>query len=195
MLLLSSWKKTVTPDGWTCIDGTLYFEDGKTFMAFSHSFEDAIDGSGNADGDFCLLEISPDLSESIGEPKVMFSPKDTVWAKPVPFAKAEFGIDGDCYFSDGPSFIKSCDNNLYMTFSSWGKAGYAVGVARSESGKVDGPWILQEEPLYPENGGHGMFFHDLTENLKFTLHYPNDKLNEHPCFWNVVTENEELHIK
>ena len=189
------YSKRLTPDNWTCIDGTLYFENEKIYLVFSHSFEDALDGTGNTDGDFCVMELSSDLSEAITEPKVLFSPKETSWAKPVPFAKAEFGLDGDCYFSDGPSFLKLEDGKLYMIFSSWGTNGYAVGVATSNSGKIDGPWSLQEAPLYPENGGHGMFFIDLKGNLIFTLHFPNDKYKEHPHFWNIITEDGKLCLK
>ncbi len=36
--------------------------------------------------------------------------------------------------------------------------------------------------LYPENGGHGMLFHDKGGQLFFTLHDPNDKYLECPHF-------------
>lgn len=189
------YSKRLTPENWTCIDGTLHFENDKVYLVFSHSFEDALDGSGNADGDFCVLEILSDLKEAIGVPRVLFSPKDATWAKPVPFAKAEFGLDGNCYFSDGPGFIRLADEKLYMIFSSWGSIGYAVGVAVSESGTIDGPWNLQQEPLYPENGGHGMFFKDLNGGVIFTLHSPNDKYKERPHFWKVRYKDGLLTLK
>ena len=59
-----------------------------------------------------------------------------------------------------------------MFWSSWGTNGYAVGVAKSETGEVNGSWIQQETPVFPENGGHGMVFRDKEENLQFVLHYP-----------------------
>ncbi|SEK93105.1 Glycosyl hydrolases family 43 [Pseudobutyrivibrio ruminis] len=179
------YSKRLTPDNWTCIDGTLYVDDETIYLIFSHSFEDALDGTGNADGDFCVVELSSDLKKAVSTPKLLFSPKEASWAKPVPFAKAEFGLDGDCYFSDGPFFMKLDDENLYMIFSSWSINGYAVGIAVSESGTINGPWILQDEPLYPENGGHGMFFKNLQGDTVFTLHSPNDKYMERPCFWKV----------
>ncbi len=184
------YSKRLTPEDWTCIDGTLYFEDDRVYMFFSHSFEDAFCG-GNADGDFCIVELSADLSCALGEPKKLFSAKDLSWAKPVPFAKAEFGLDGDCYFSDGPNLLK-VEDKLYMIMSSWSVAGYAVGVAISESGKAAGPWRFLDTPLYPENGGHGMFFKDLNGNLVFTLHFPNDKYKERPHFWKVLVQGEQL---
>ena len=83
----------------------------------------------------------------------------------------------------------------YMIFSSWSDKGYAVGVARSESGSAFGPWIIQKTPLFPENGGHGMFFTDLDGNLILALHYPNDRFKEHPSFWKVCVENGMLTIR
>ncbi len=188
------YSENLTPTEWTCIDGTIYTESDRIYLIFSHSFEDAIDGSGTADGDFCLIELSSDLSHPIGAPQKLFSPKDAPWAKPVPFAKAEFGLDGDCYFSDGPSFAKLEDGNLYMIFSSWSEKGYAIGVAKSDTGSIHGPWAIQKSPLFPENGGHGMFFTDLNGNLTLSLHYPNDRFKEHPCFWKVNVKDGILTI-
>ena len=79
-----------------------------------------------------------------------------------------------------------------MIISSWSVAGYAVGLALSKSGKVNGPWQLLDEPLYPENGGHGMFFKTVDDKLAFTLHFPNDKYAERPHFWYVNEGNDTL---
>ena len=73
-------------------------------------------------------------------------------------------MDGDVYFTDGPCVFRA-ENELYMFWSSWGTNGYAVGVAKSETGEVNGSWIQQETPVFPENGGHGMVFRDKEENL------------------------------
>ncbi len=185
------YSSRLTPEDWTSIDGTLYFDGDKVFMVFSHSFEDAFTG-GNADGDFCIVELSSDLKSAIDAPKTLFAAKDLSWAKPVPFAKAEFGLDGDCFFSDGPNLLKMEDGKLYMIMSSWSVAGYAVGVAISELGDVYGPWRFLDEPLYPENGGHGMFFKNVEGKLVFTLHFPNDKYKERPHFWYVERHGERL---
>ena len=119
-------------------------------MVYSHSFEDT------PDGDICMAELEPDLSAARTEPAVLFSAKEAPWAKPVPFAEAEFGIKGDVYFTDGPCLFPMEDGKLYMTWSSWGDVGYAVGVAVSESGNIHGPWKQLAETIWPRNGGHGM---------------------------------------
>ena len=81
------------------------------------------------------------------------------------------------------------DGKLYMTWSSWSNGDYAVGAAVSENGSVRGPWKQQEEPIWPQNGGHGMVFQDLAGERHFVLHYPNDKTKERPCFKRLALEN------
>ena len=169
------YSERLTPSDWTSIDGTVFADEDKIYLVFSHSFEDS------PSGDMCCVELSEDLTHTVTEPKLLFSAFEAPWAHPVPFAKAEFGMDGDVYFTDGP-FLFRKDGNLYMTWSSWGTNGYAVGLARSGNGKVDGKWLQIPDPFFPENGGHGMAFTDKDGNLKFALHYPNDKFQEHPMF-------------
>lgn len=170
------YGKRLTPDDWTCIDGTLYFEDDIPYLIFSHSFEDT------PDGDMCMLKLSDDLSEAVSEPQKLFSAGEASWAHPVPFAKQEFGMDGDVYFTDGPGIVMLENGKLCMTWSSWGTNGYAVGTAISQSGKLCGPWLQTATPIFPENGGHGMLFKDKNDQRLFALHYPNDRYKEHPCF-------------
>ena len=176
----------LTPEDWTCIDGTVYFEGDTPYLIFSHSFEDV------PDGDFCVMKLSPDLKSAAEEPRTLFTARQTAWAKPFPYARQEFGMEGDVYFSDGPGLLKLEDGRLYMIMSSWSVNGYAVGVAVSDSGLMEGPWRLQAEPLYPENGGHGMFFRGKDGGIIFTLHYPNDKYLERPTFWTVEARDGKL---
>jgi GH43 family beta-xylosidase len=181
------YSERLTPKNWVCIDGSIYFEDAHTpVLFFSHSFEDS------PTGDMCMIYLQEDLKAAKGEPIKLFEAADASWAKPVPFAKAEFGMDGDVYFTDGPGVIKMEDGKLYMTWSSWSVAAYAVGVAVSDSGSVRGPWRQVEQPLYPENGGHGMVFRDFEGTLRFTLHSPNTKFEERPVIYDLKQENETL---
>ena len=176
----------LTPPDWTSIDGTLYQEDGGWYLIFSHSLEDA------PDGDFCRVKLSDDLSHPVGEVETFLKAKDAPWSLPVPFAGEEFGIEGDGYFSDGPGLLKLSDGRLYMILSSWSTSGYAVGVAVSDHGSLQGPWRMQEKPLYPVNGGHGMFFRTKEGELLFALHYPNDKYAERPHFFRIECRDGQL---
>lgn len=175
------WGRRLTPESWACIDGTLFVENGRPFLIFSHSFEDS------PTGDMCLVELNDELSAPVGEVITLFSAAEAPWARPVPFAKQEFGMDGDVYFTDGPCLVRLSDGKLLMTWSSWSEQAYAVGVAESLSGSVLGPWRQLEQPLWPANGGHGMVFREKDGALWFTLHTPNDKYLERPVFYPLET--------
>lgn len=184
------YSERLTPDGWECLDGTVYTdENGIPWLFFSHSFTDGNQGA------MCAVKLNGDLKKRIGEPFEVFDAEDAPWAVPFPFAKEEFGVDGDAYFTDGPCLQKMDDGRLYMTWSSWSPGGYAVGVAVSDSGDVKGPWRHCKKALFPSNGGHGMFFTDDMGKMFFTLHYPNEKLKEHPVFYPVELKNGELCLK
>lgn len=183
------YSERLTPEDWACIDGTIYFDDNIPYLIFSHSFEDT------PDGDMCVMQLSGDLTKSVSESITLFSAGEADWVKPIPFAKAEFGMDGDVYFTDGPCVTKMEDEKLYMTWSSWSVCGYAVGVAVSDTGSIDGPWRQLDTPLFPENGGHGMMFRDNNGKLMFTLHFPNDKYKERPMFAELVLQDGTLQLK
>ena len=185
----SFYAGPLTPPEWTCIDGTLALEGGRVYLIYSHSFEDT------PDADICLQELSQDLKTTLTPPKTLFIAGEAPWAVPVPFAKHEFGLDGNVCFSDGPSVFRMEDGKTYMTWSSWGQRGsYAVGVAVSLSGSVQGPWRQVEEPLWPDNGGHGMVFEDFEGGKHFVFHYPNDKTLERPCLKSLVLKEGQVKI-
>ena len=67
-----------------------------------------------------------------------------------------------------------------MVWSSWSQQGYAVGIAVSNNGSIHGNWRHLEKTLFPGNGGHGMLFSTYEGQLKYILHYPNDRFMERP---------------
>ncbi len=179
-------KEAITPKDWSCLDGTLFFEDEKPYLIFSHSFEDV------PEGHMCIVQLSENLEKIASEIKVIFSAKDAPWTVPIPFAKKEFGIEGDVYFSDGPTCHRLSSGALVLTWSSWGEKGYTVGQAISESGKLSGPWEHLPEPVFSGNGGHGMLFENRKGELHYILHSPNDFYQEKPKILDVVEENRGL---
>lgn len=181
--------ESLTPPEWTCIDGSLYWDETDCpWLLFSHSFEDT------PDGDMCAMKLSDDLSCSISEPVVLFRAADVPWAVPIPFAKAEFGMEGDVYFTDGPCVRRMANGSLVMLWSSWSNNGYAVGTAVSAEGDILGPWKHCPETLFPENGGHGMLFCTKEGQLVYTLHYPNEKHRERPVFINITEQDGVLNL-
>lgn len=179
--------KPLTPEDWACIDGSIFWDrENVPYLLFSHSFEDT------PDGDMCAVELSADLCRAVSEPVRLFSAVDAPWAKPVPFAEAEFGMTGDVYFTDGPCVHRLQNGELVMLWSSWSDQGYAVGTALSRSGTLTGPWEHFSEKLFPKDGGHGMLFRDRNGALIYTLHYPNEREREHPIFCAVKESDRGL---
>lgn len=184
-----SYACRLTPEDWCCIDGTLYFpQQGCPWLIFSHSFED--DGC----QDMCAVALRDDLLGPVENPIVLFRVSDAPWAVPVPFAKAEFGMDGDIYFSDGPCALPLNTGALAIIWSGWGAQGYAVGVAVSDSGRITGPWRQEPIPLVPGNAGHGMVFTALDGKRYYALHSPNDKYLERPIFRELTEADGKLNL-
>lgn len=182
-------SKRITPDGWACIDGCLHWEEKHPYLVFSHTFEDV------REGEMCALRLSDDLTEAVGTPICLFMGKDALWSRPIPFAKEVCGIEEDSYFTDGPGMLQMGNGKLGMTWSGWGEKGYAVGLAISESGKLSGPWKLPEQPVFPENGGHGMSFWDKRGNHLFVLHYPDTHFEEKPCLKKIKIEDDLIRFE
>lgn len=172
-------KKALTPEDWMSLDGTLYVDkNGQAYLVFCHEHVQILDGT------VCFVKLSEDLSESVGEPVYMFSGSDAYTAC--------HSTDGR-YVTDGPFLYEGKNGRLYMIWSTCAN-GYHQCIAVSDNGKLDGKWI-QLEPMFTDNGGHGMLFDDFDGNLKLTLHCPNSSLNERPVFFDVEDTGDRLSVK
>ena len=58
-----------------------------------------------------------------------------------------------------------------MLWSSHGEPGYLQTIARSKTGKLEGPWE-QLDVLIGDNSGHGMLFRTFARQLMLVLHQP-----------------------
>ena len=166
-------RGAVTPKGWSSLDGTLYVEDGTPYMVFCHEWTQI------KNGEVCAIKLSDDLKSSVGKPFTLFCATDGYsWVKPV---------DKDCYVTDGP-FMLNIDGELVCMWSSFGKGGYVEALARSSNGKISGRWAVDQSLLLEDNGGHGMIFEDLTGELNFVYHTPNETPFERPCVRKITKE-------
>jgi len=162
----------INPHNWECLDGTFYIDKKDVpYIVFSRSLKQ------EPKAGMYYMRLSEDLKFAIGEPKFMFFAAGTPWAKPFPYAKDEFGLKEDGYFSDGPYFHHSKSSKLLLLWSSWGEGEYSMGIAHSDNNELDGVWTQEKEALYGDNGGHGMFFEE-NEELFMVFHYPNTKNHE-----------------
>lgn len=174
----------VTPRDWECLDGTFYVDDnGTPWIIFCHEWVQIYDGT------VCALQLSEDLSCSIGKPIKLFKASDAEWSNAFQTIN-----DNKCYVTDGPFIYKNESGDILIIWSTMGKEGYTIGFAKSESG-ISGPWIQAQQPLYKKDGGHGMVFRDFNGNLKFTIHTPNMTPNERPVFFDIVEKDGILVVK
>jgi hypothetical protein len=96
------------------------------------------------------------------------------------------------YVTDGPFLYRTRIGRLLMLWSSFSQSGYTMGIALSESDEVVGPWKQQAEPLCSGDGGHGMVFRSFEGRLIATVHRPNRKSLERPCFFEVEDTGDML---
>ncbi|MDD2647962.1 MAG: glycoside hydrolase family 43 protein [Eubacteriales bacterium] len=164
----------VTPNGWECLDGTLYVSPhGKPYMVFCHEWTQV------GDGEICRIPLKDDLSGADGEAKLLFHASEAQpWIKTVHHKRS--GIDG--YVTDGPFCYRASDGTLFLLWSSFSAGGYALACAKSSSGDITGDFTQKETPVFEKDGGHGMLFRTLDGQLMLTLHSPNEKLLERPKF-------------
>lgn len=174
----------VTPKDADAIDGSLYVDsDGQPWMVFVNEWTSTDDGVGR----ISCAKLSSDLKEFISEPVELFRADDAAWCKS--------GVTDGCW-------VYECqDGSLLMLWSSWDEYGYCVGLARSASGDVTGPWEQLEDRLYSQaitgqyDGGHGMLFTDYDGNLWMSIHSPNvaqPPRAEKPVFIPLKEENNLL---
>jgi hypothetical protein len=160
-----------TPHDWMALDGSLWVEDGVPYMVFCHEWAQITDGT------FDIVRLSDDLSRPIGEPRLLFSASEGPWVR----CRGDIGelYQGKryhAYVSDGNWLHRTKDGTLLMLWSSYGPAKYAVGVARSESGSVFGPWVQEPDPIWVDDGGHPMLFETFDGRLVMVIHQPNRRV-------------------
>lgn len=166
----------VTPGDWACLDGTLWIENDKPWLIFSHEWTQIHDGA------ICCMELSKDLKTAIGSPSVLFHASEAPWS--VEGTGDVITMEGHNYVTDGPFLFKD-DGKLKMLWSSYSAQGYAMGIAVSKSGRIIGPWEHAANPIYGKDGGHGMTFTTFDGKRKLAIHSPNTTPNERPVFLNI----------
>ena len=159
-------NRSITPEGWECLDGTFFVEAGKPYMVFSHEWVQV------GDGEILATELSDDLSHSVGEPFMLFRASDN------PSVSTLLDRDG-CYVTDGP-FLYREDGKLKMIWSSFYEGRYLVLEAESDS--LRGEWH-HGGSRFDFDGGHAMIFNTLEGKRMIALHSPNKADFERAVFY------------
>ena len=169
------------------LDGTFWIDsDGKPYMVFCGEWLH------NQNGTVEKVRLASDLSRPIGEPKVLFHASDSPWSRERIGGKIQFNR-----VTDGPWLFRTGTGRLGMIWTSWVLGDYTMGVAYSQSGTLDGPWIQVEEPITPPNYGHGMIFRDLQGRDILSAHSHSEidgRYVRRPTFWEVDLSGDELRI-
>lgn len=143
------------------LDGTFWVDkDGKPYMVYCYEWLQ------NWNGTIEKIALKPDLSGSLGQGKVLFRASDSPWSR----EKDENGNDRPNRVTDGPFLFTTGTGRLGMIWTSWIYNVYTQGVAYSESGTLDGPWIHEKDPITPPNFGHGMLFQTLEGKWLMSVH-------------------------
>ena len=151
---------TYLPEKQPTLDGTFWVDkDGKPYMIYCGEWLQ------NWDGTMEKIELKPDLSGSLGEGKLLVRASDSPWSREV-----EDGRVRPNKVTDGPYLFRTATGRLGMIWTSWIDDVYTQGVAYSESGTLDGPWVHEPKPITPPNFGHGMLFRALDGSWLMSVH-------------------------
>ena len=174
----------ITPADWECLDGTLHIDPaGKPHIVFCHEWLQIKDGT------VCTMALSDDLSAAISEPRTLWKATDYPFVRPV-------GKNKDSYVTDGPFLYRTRQGNLLCIWSTFGSEGYAELICHSDNGELSGNWQVSAEPLFRQNGGHGMIFRGSDGVLRFVMHRPNSPATmERPVILTLMDANGTLTLE
>lgn len=180
-------KADYLPSSRPTLDGTFWTEaDGTPYMVFCGEWIE------NNNGTIEKIRLKPDLSASEGEPQLLFRASDSPWSR----EKMPTGIQFN-RVTDGPWLFRTDTGRLGMIWTSWIFQNYTTGVAYSESGTLDGPWIQEPRPILPPDFGHGMIFRDFQGRTLLSAHSHADidgRYVRRPTLWEIDLSGDKLKV-
>lgn len=156
----------ITPQGWLCLDATLFVHEGKPYLYFSNEWVDPITADG--DGSLYVAALSDDLTRLISRPKKIVS------GKYCGFSEEIRSGDAAGYVAEGPYAVEE-NGGIALYWSTFSKNGYCV--AKSVADEVSGEYRFARM-VFDRDGGHAMVFTDLSGKQRIVLHQPNTSPDE-----------------
>ena len=176
------------PAGMSTLDGTLWTDtDGKPYMVYCHEWIQ------NDNGTVEKIPLKADLSGTEGQAQILFRASDSPWSK----RRKKCLKTEPNQVTDGPYLFKTGTGRLGMIWTSWIFDKYTQGVAYSESGTLDGPWIQQKTPITPPNFGHGMIFKTFDGVWLMSVHSHKNKKGVYlrtPHLFRIDLSGDELKV-
>jgi hypothetical protein len=140
--------EALTPPAWQCMDATLYVDrNSDPWLVFAHDWVQVYDGQ------ICAIRLAGDLSSAAGDPIVLFRGSEAPWGDDFMYCKDEGGGA-----AKAPWVHRMKDGGLVILWTNCSPYGYAVGIAKSLSGEIFGPWQQYDKPLYCHDGAHASIF-------------------------------------
>ena len=184
----------ITPSGQSCIDGTLYIEDGLPYLVYSHDWPDCYrEEEGVYIGEIAALPLSEDLTAAIGEPFLLFTSKQAPLSDGHPHRCKWNGKDIERYGSDGPFVTKLSDGRPFLLWSPIPDGNYVVLGAVADS--IHGEWQHCDTPIFSDNGGHPMVFTDRDGTKKLAIHWPEIYWHENARVLSLYDKNGRLWVE
>ena len=174
--------EAITPEDRVCLDATFYVdENGTPYTVFVHEWTQIHDGS------MCALQLTDDLKYGVGEPVTLFHAGEAEW---------KYGIEnGENYVTDGPFLRKNKAGKLTMIWSGFtDHCFYVEATAVSDSGNIMGPWRQVKEPIFKDDGGHGMIFEGFDGKLYMVIHTPNVRPRERAVIFEIEETEDSYRI-
>ena len=185
--LVADGQFCLGPEDWDIIDGTLYEENGTVYLVFVHEWTQLIDGT------MAFMPLSKDLTHRTAEPTTIFRASEASWSKEMnSIGEATFGMKMPGWVTDGPQMFRTKTGKLGMLWSTWGAHRYLQGVAYSESGTIQGPWIQSEKPLKDDNSGHGMIFTAFEGKRLLIIHHAEEQGPRKPQLYEIDDSGDKV---
>jgi len=185
--LVADHEFCLGPENWDIIDGTIYEENGISYLVFVHEWTQLIDGT------MAYMPLAKDLTHRTGEPITVFRASEAPWSKEMnSIGEATFGLKMPGWVTDGPQLFRTKTGKLGMLWSSWGEHRYAQGVAYSTSGSIKGPWIQENEAFKGDNSGHGMLFTSFEGKRFLIIHHAEGNGPRKPQIWNIDDSGDKI---
>ncbi len=183
--------RPATPAGRGCIDGSLYVEDGRPYMVYSHDWPNCYrEEMGAYVGEIEAIELSADLTHAVGAPFLLFTSKDAPLSGEHPTHCRWGGRNIVRYGSDAPFVFQQEDGSLLLLWSPIPDGNYVVLGAVADT--IRGPWRHLDTPIFDGNGGHPMVFRDFDGALRMSIHHPEIYWQERPRFLTLEERNGRL---
>lgn len=187
MPLVADHEFCLGPEDWDIIDGTLYEENGTLYLVFVHEWTQLIDGTMD------FMPLAKDLTHRTDEPTTLFRASEAPWSKEMnSIGEATFGMKMPGWVTDGPQMFRTKTGRLGMLWSTWGIHRYLQGVAYSESGTIQGPWIQDGKPLKDDNSGHGMIFTTFEGKRMLIIHHAEEQGPRKPQLFEIDDSGNKL---